>query len=99
MALNNNHSLQNCVFSEIILQDTDTVAVQHQLEKLLDSAYRMIDSYERQCERQADQVAFDSAITAFTTEMDRMSERQSLDTGSQSDQDSFVSATDVSGSS
>lgn len=81
--------------SKPALLDTDTVAVQHQLERLLDSAYRMIDSYERQCERQADQVAFDSAITAFTTEMDRMSERRSLDTGSQSDQDSFVSATDM----
>lgn len=55
----------------------------------------MMDSYERQCERQADQVAFDSAITAYTTEMERASSKRSLDTGSQSDQDSFVSATDV----
>lgn len=76
-------------------QDAETAALHHQLERLLDSAYRMIDSYERQCERQADQVAFDSAITAFASEMDRMSERKSLDTGSISDQDSFVSATDV----
>lgn len=81
--------------SKPAIHDSETAALHQQLERLLDSAYRMIDSYERQCERQADLVAFDSAITAFTTEMDRMSERKSLDTGSQSDLDSFVSATDM----
>lgn len=81
--------------SKPAIQDAETAALHHQIERLLESAYRMIDSYERQCERQADQLAFDTAITAFATEMDRMSERKSLDTGSASDQDSFVSATDM----
>lgn len=81
--------------SKPVIHDAETLALHQQLERLLDSSYRMMDSYERQCERQADQVAFDSAITAFTTEMDRASERRSLDNGSQSDQDSFVSATDM----
>ncbi|KAK3088099.1 hypothetical protein FSP39_014634, partial [Pinctada imbricata] len=77
------------------LLDPETAALQQQLDHLLDSAYRMIDSYERRLERHADQVAFDSAIQAFT-EVDRMSERtRSMDAGSLSDQDSFVSATDM----
>ncbi|CAG2192117.1 Mitoguardin 2,Mitoguardin,Mitoguardin 1 [Mytilus edulis] len=81
--------------SKPAMHDAETLALHQQLERLLDSSYRMMDSYERQCERQADQVAFDSAITAYTTEMDRASSKRSLDTGSQSDQDSFVSATDM----
>ena len=65
------------------------------MDLLLDSAYQMIDRYERKVERQADQLAFDSAIAAFT-EVDRMSEKnRSMDATSMSDQDSFVSATDV----
>jgi len=89
--LRNKHS----TFLVFLPQDAETAALQHQLDHLIDSAYRMTDSYERQCERQADQVAFDSAIAAFT-ETDRLSERRSLDAYSSSDQESFVSATDVS---
>ncbi len=54
----------------------------------------MQDNYERQCERHADQVALESALSAFT-EIDRLERQRSLDESS-SDQDSFVSATDVS---
>lgn len=74
--------------------DPENVALHNQLDRLLENAYRMMDSYERQCERQADQVAFDTAIAAFT-EIDRMSTRKSLDATSGSDQDSFISATDM----
>ncbi|KAJ8300905.1 hypothetical protein KUTeg_022424 [Tegillarca granosa] len=76
------------------LQDPEMASLHHQLDIMLDSAYRMIDIYERQCEKKGDQFAFDSAIAAFT-EADRMSTRRSLDAGSSSDQESFVSATDV----
>ena len=61
-----------------------------QLNNLLQSAYRMIDSYERH----ADHVVFDSALMAFT-EVDRLSSRRSLSFEDSSDQESFVSATDV----
>ncbi|OWF49902.1 mitoguardin 2-like [Mizuhopecten yessoensis] len=74
--------------------DPDNIALHNQLDKLLENAYRLIDSYEHQCERQSDRVAFDTAIAAFT-EVDRMSERRSLDATSSSDQESFVSATDM----
>ncbi|XP_069122349.1 mitoguardin-like [Argopecten irradians] len=74
--------------------DPENIALHGQLDKLLENAYRLIDSYEHQCERQADRVAFDTAIAAFT-EVDRMSEKKSLDATSSSDQESFVSATDM----
>lgn len=65
------------------------------MDQLLDTAYRMIDTYERRAERQADHIALESAMAAFT-ETDLQSERtRSFDGGSLSDQDSFVSATDV----
>ncbi|XP_071096749.1 mitoguardin-like [Haliotis cracherodii] len=76
------------------IPDPDTAALQHRLEHLLDLAYRMQDNYERQCERHADQVALESALSAFA-EIDRLQERQRSLDDSSSDQDSFVSATDM----
>lgn len=81
---------------KLFLQDPETAELQHQMDQLLDAAYRMIDTYERRAERQADYIALESAMAAFT-ETDLQSERtRSFDAGSLSDQDSFVSATDVS---
>lgn len=83
------------MFIKLFLQDPKTAELQHQMDQLLDAAYRMIDTYERQAERQADHIALESAMAAFT-ETDLQSERtRSFDAGSLSDQDSFVSATDV----
>lgn len=80
---------------KLFLQDPETAELQHQMDQLLDAAYRMIDTYERRAERQADYIALESAMAAFT-ETDLQSERtRSFDAGSLSDQDSFVSATDV----
>lgn len=76
-------------------QDPETAEMQHQMDQLLDAAYRMIDTYERRAERQADHIALETALAAYT-EADLQSERtRSFDAGSLSDQDSFVSATDV----
>jgi hypothetical protein len=58
-------------------------------------AYHMQDSYERQMEKEADYVAFDTAMAAFT-ETENMAKNRSMSIGSSSDLDSFVSATDVS---
>uniref|UniRef100_K1PCA6 Protein FAM73B n=1 Tax=Magallana gigas TaxID=29159 RepID=K1PCA6_MAGGI len=81
--------------SKPAILDPETAELQHQMDQLLDAAYRMIDTYERQAERQADHIALESAMAAFT-ETDLQSERtRSFDAGSLSDQDSFVSATDV----
>lgn len=83
------------MFIKLFLQDLETAELQHQMDQLLDAAYRMIDTYERQAERQADHIALESAMVAFT-ETDLQFERtRSFDAGSLSDQDSFVSATDV----
>ncbi|XP_048777814.1 mitoguardin 2-like [Ostrea edulis] len=77
------------------LQDPETAEMQHQMDQLLDAAYRMIDTYERRAERQADHIALETALAAYT-EADLQSERtRSFDAGSLSDQDSFVSATDM----
>lgn len=81
--------------SKPAILDPETAELQHQMDQLLDAAYRMIDTYERQAERQADHIALESAMAAFT-ETDLQSERtRSFDAGSLSDQDSFVSATDM----
>ena len=57
----------------------------------------MQDSYERQCEREAEHMVFDTAIAAFTeTEQVMKSASRTMSIGSSSDLDSFVSATDVS---
>ena len=55
----------------------------------------MQDSYERQMEKEADYVAFDTAMAAFT-ETENMAKNRTMSIGSSSDLDSFVSATDVS---
>ena len=79
----------------LLLQDSDTSALQHRLEHLLDVAYRMQDNYERLCERHADHVALGTALSAFTGIEDELVRQWGYDDDS-SDQDSFVSATDVS---
>ena len=77
-------------------KDPDTSALQHHLEHLLELAYHMQDSYERQCEREAEHMVFDTAIAAFTeTEQVMKSASRTMSIGSSSDLDSFVSATDV----
>lgn len=58
-------------------------------------AYHMQDSYERQMEKEADYVAFDSAMAAFT-ETENLAKSRTMSIGSSSDLESFVSATDVS---
>lgn len=73
------------------MQDSDTADLQHKLENLLDLAYRMQDNYERLCERQVEHIALESALAVFA-ERDK---DRSFDEDS-SDQESFVSATDVS---
>ncbi|KAL5012454.1 hypothetical protein ScPMuIL_011005 [Solemya velum] len=77
------------------LQDPVNTELHHRLEHLLESAYRLQDGYEREWERHFDQMALGSAITALT-ELDRAYEgRRSYDADSCSDQESFVSATDM----
>ncbi|KAL8578961.1 hypothetical protein ACOMHN_001923 [Nucella lapillus] len=76
------------------IPDSDTSALQHRLEHLLDVAYRMQDNYERLCERHADHVALGTALSAFAGMGDELDARRSLDEDS-SDQESFVSATDM----
>lgn len=80
----------------LAIPDSETSALQHQLEHLLELAYRMQDDFERSCERQADQAALDSALAAFA-EIDRMrmEKQHSMDVESSEDQESFVSATDM----
>lgn len=57
----------------------------------------MQDSYERQCEKEAEHMVFDTAIAAFTeTEQIMKASSRTMSIGSSSDLDSFVSATDVS---
>ncbi|XP_050416670.1 mitoguardin isoform X1 [Patella vulgata] len=80
----------------LAIPDPDTAALQHRLERLLDMGYKMQDNYERQCERHADHFALETALSAFTEANMALRERQrSLDGDSGSDQDSFVSATDM----
>ncbi|XP_045188727.1 mitoguardin-like [Mercenaria mercenaria] len=76
------------------ITDPETSALQHHLERLLEMAYHMQDSYERQMEKEADYVAFDTAMAAFA-ETENMAKNRSLSIGSSSDLDSFVSATDL----
>ncbi|KAK7094477.1 mitoguardin-like [Littorina saxatilis] len=76
------------------IPDSDTAALQHRLENLLDVAYRMQDNYERLCERHADHVALGTALSVFAGVEDELDRRWSLDDES-SDQDSFCSATDM----
>ncbi|XP_059142729.1 mitoguardin-like [Physella acuta] len=76
--------------SVLAIPDEDTANLQHRLENLLDLAYRMQDNYERLCERQVESIALESAL-AVLTERDR---DRSFDEDS-SDQESFVSATDM----
>ncbi|XP_062589128.1 LOW QUALITY PROTEIN: mitoguardin-like [Saccostrea cucullata] len=81
--------------SKPAILDPETAELQHQMDQLLDAAYRMIDNFERRAERQADNIALEVAMAAYT-ETDIPSERtKSFDAGSFSDQDSFVSATDM----
>lgn len=75
------------------IPDSDTSALQHRLENLLDVAYRMQDNYERLCERHADHVALGTALSAFANLEEELG-RQWVDDDS-SDKDSFVSATDM----
>ncbi|KAL3870905.1 hypothetical protein ACJMK2_038936 [Sinanodonta woodiana] len=77
----------------LAIPDPETATLQHHLENLLDMAYRMQDSYERQCERQGDQVAFESAVCAFA-EAEHMIKARSMSITSSSE-GSFVSATDL----
>nr|KAG5689597.1 hypothetical protein BaRGS_032355 [Batillaria attramentaria] len=76
------------------IPDSDTAALQHRLENLLEVAYRMQDNYERLCERHADHVALGSALSAFAGLEGELQRRWSMEEDS-SDQDSFVSATDM----
>jgi hypothetical protein len=55
----------------------------------------MQDNYERLCERHADQVALGTALSAVARLEDQLA-RPWQDSEDSSDQDSFVSATDVS---
>ena len=55
----------------------------------------MQDNYERLCERHADHVALGTALSAFTGIEEELARQWTYDEDS-SDQDSFVSATDVS---
>lgn len=76
------------------ITDPETSALQHHLERLLEMAYHMQDSYERQMEKEADYVAFDTAMAAFT-ETENLAKNRSMSIGSSSDLESFVSATDL----
>lgn len=76
------------------IPDSDTSALQHRLEHLLDVAYRMQDNYERLCERHADHVALGTALSAFAGMGDELDGHWNFDEDS-SDQESFVSATDM----
>lgn len=78
------------------ITDPETSALQHHLEHLLEMAYHMQDSYERQCEKEAEHMVFDTAIAAFTeTEQIMKASSRTMSIGSSSDLDSFVSATDL----
>ena len=87
-----------------ILQKGDHIiinsALQSQLQQLLYRAYNIQDHYEQKLLTQVNaNVAMDSAVSALT-EMDRAYEDSRSNTASlhddmSSDQDSFVSATDV----
>ncbi|CAG5116613.1 unnamed protein product, partial [Candidula unifasciata] len=74
----------------LAIPDSDTADLQHKLENLLDLAYRMQDNYERMCERQVEHIALESALAVFAD----MDKDRSFDEDS-SDQESFVSATDM----
>ncbi|KAL4219615.1 Mitoguardin [Mactra antiquata] len=76
------------------ITDPETSALQHHLEHLLEMAYHMQDSYERQVEREADHIVFDTAMAAFT-ETENAGKSRTMSIGSSSDLDSFVSATDL----
>ncbi|CAL1538610.1 unnamed protein product [Lymnaea stagnalis] len=76
--------------SVLAIPDEDTANLQHRLENLLDLAYRMQENYERLCDRQVESIALESALAVFA-ERDR---ERSFDDDS-SDQESFVSATDM----
>lgn len=76
------------------IPDSDTAALQHRLENLLEVAYRMQDNYERLCERHADHVALGTALSAFAGMEGELQRRWSFEEDS-SDQESFVSATDM----
>ncbi|XP_005104976.2 mitoguardin-like [Aplysia californica] len=73
----------------LAIPDSETSNLQHKLENLLDLAYRMQDNYERLCERDADHIALESALSVFRENQDKSFEDDS------SDQESFVSATDM----
>uniref|UniRef100_A0A2C9KM54 Uncharacterized protein n=1 Tax=Biomphalaria glabrata TaxID=6526 RepID=A0A2C9KM54_BIOGL len=77
--------------SVLAIPDEDTANLQHRLENLLDLAYRMQENYERLCERQVESIAIESALAVFT---ERDLKDRSFDDDS-SDQESFVSATDM----
>lgn len=76
------------------IADPETSALQHYLENLLERAYQMQDSYERQMVREADNMVFDTALQAFT-EADNRTRTRSLSICSSTDKESFVSATDL----
>ena len=73
----------------LAIPDQDTANLQHKLENLLDLAYRMQDNYERLCEREVDHIALESALAVFREQ------QQVPDDDDSSDQESFVSATDM----
>ncbi|WAR31126.1 MIGA-like protein [Mya arenaria] len=72
--------------------DPSTASLQHRLEHLLELAYHMQDSYEREVVRATDHMMFDTAINAFT-ETESLARSRTVSRCSSSD--SFVSATDL----
>ncbi|XP_074654110.1 mitoguardin-like isoform X2 [Tubulanus polymorphus] len=69
--------------------------LRQQIENLIDRSYQIQEEYERRLYRQASAAALDSALTALS-EMDRVYERERRSTMSDdSDQDSFVSASEM----
>ncbi|KAH3797097.1 mitoguardin-like [Dreissena polymorpha] len=76
------------------ITDPDTASLQHRLEHLLEMAYHMQDSYERDVVRATDHMVFDTALAAFT-EAENAARSRTMSMGSSSDLESFVSATDL----
>ncbi|XP_052788044.1 mitoguardin-like [Mya arenaria] len=74
------------------ITDPSTASLQHRLEHLLELAYHMQDSYEREVVRATDHMMFDTAINAFT-ETESLARSRTVSRCSSSD--SFVSATDL----
>ncbi|GFN77604.1 mitoguardin [Plakobranchus ocellatus] len=78
--------------NHLAIPDADTASLQHRLENLLDLAYRMQDNYERLCERDVENIALESALSVFADRENRAD--KSFDDDS-SDQESFVSCSDM----